>query len=108
MSSRLHNKWHRHNHHTDPINDTRYPDSGHDPIASSDSPFQGSFFLNGSLSASNVINAQRIILNSPAATNTITLSTDAVVSGDNITASVSGLKITVNGQDFIIPLLSSV
>lgn len=44
MSSRFHNKWHRHNHHTDPIGDTRYPDSAHDPIASSDSPFQGDFF----------------------------------------------------------------
>jgi hypothetical protein len=52
MSSRLHNKWHRHNHHTVPTNDVDYPDSGHDPIASPESPFQGVFALNGPLSAS--------------------------------------------------------
>ena len=52
MSSRLHNKWHRHNHHTNPTADINFPDSAHDPIASPESPFQGSFVLNGSLSAS--------------------------------------------------------
>jgi hypothetical protein len=52
MSSRLHNKWHRHNHHTAPTADINLPDSGHDPIASHDSPFQGDFVLNGALSAS--------------------------------------------------------
>jgi len=52
MSSRLHNKWHRHNHHTNPTADINLPDSGHDPIASPDSPFQGAFVLNGPLSAS--------------------------------------------------------
>jgi hypothetical protein len=51
MSSRLHNKWHRHNHHTKSTPDPALPDSGHDPIASPDSPFQGDFVLNGSLSA---------------------------------------------------------
>lgn len=52
MSSRLHHKWHRHNHHTNPTPDLNLPDSGHDPIASPESPFQGNFVLNGSLSAS--------------------------------------------------------
>jgi hypothetical protein len=52
MSSRLHHKWHRHNHHTNPTPDLNLPDSGHDPIASPESPFQGDFILNGSLSAS--------------------------------------------------------
>ena len=52
MSSRFHNKFHRHNHHTKPSNDPRFPDSSHDPIASPDSPFQGDFVLNGTLSAS--------------------------------------------------------
>jgi hypothetical protein len=51
MSSRLHNKFHRHNHHTYNSTDPRYPDAGHDPIASPDSPFQGEFILHGSLSA---------------------------------------------------------
>jgi len=52
MSSRLHNKWHRHNHHTNPTADENYPDSAHDPIASPESPFQGAFVLNGPLSGS--------------------------------------------------------
>lgn len=52
MSSRFHNKFHRHNHHTNPSNDPRYPDSSHDPIASPDAPFQGDFVLQGSLSSS--------------------------------------------------------
>jgi hypothetical protein len=51
MSSRFHNKYHRHNHHTTPVNDPRYPDSSHDPIASPESPFLGPFVLTGSLSA---------------------------------------------------------
>lgn len=51
MSSRLHNKYHRHNHHTVNIEDPRYPDASHDPIASPESPFLGDFVLNGTLSA---------------------------------------------------------
>ena len=52
MSSRFHNKYHRHNHHTYPSDDPRFPDSSHDPIASPDSPFMGDFVLAGGLSAS--------------------------------------------------------
>jgi hypothetical protein len=55
MSSRFHNKFHRHNHHTTPINDPRYPDAAHDPIASPDAPFQGDFVIQGGLSASEAI-----------------------------------------------------
>lgn len=51
MSSRFHNKYHRHNHHTFGIQDPRYPDASHDPIASSQSPFLGDFVLLGTLSA---------------------------------------------------------
>jgi len=54
MSSRFHSKHHRHNHHTDPSSDPRYPDSAHDPIASPDSPFLGPFVLQGVLSANSV------------------------------------------------------
>jgi hypothetical protein len=56
MSSRLHNKFHRHNHHTSPPsnNDPRYPDASYDPIASYTSPFQGPFVATVSLCASNV------------------------------------------------------
>jgi len=89
MSSRFHNKYHRHNHHTLPINDPRYPDASHDPIASPDSPFQGDFVLkNGTLSADNL-----------AFTNA------SVTPGGTLTSSVSSLNINVNGQSFKIPLL---
>ena len=45
MSSRLHNKFHRHNHHTNSTNDPRYPDASYDPIASYTSPFNGPFVV---------------------------------------------------------------
>jgi hypothetical protein len=51
MSNRFHNKFHRHNHHTEPSDDLQFPDSSYDPIASPESPFRGAFVLNGSLSA---------------------------------------------------------
>jgi hypothetical protein len=51
--NRFHSKFHRKNHHTN--TDSNNPDAGHDPIASQDAPFQGDFFLNGSLSASQGI-----------------------------------------------------
>jgi hypothetical protein len=57
MSSRFHNKWHRHNHHTYPNPNTQFPDSGHDPIASSDSPFLGEFILQGALSANATLSS---------------------------------------------------
>jgi len=53
-NARFHNKYHRRNHHTLPS--AGYPDSGADPIASSDNPFVGDFYLAGSLSAANSIN----------------------------------------------------
>jgi hypothetical protein len=55
MSSRLHNKYHRHNHHSVAVKDNRYPDASHDPIASFDSPFLGPFVLIGPLSATTII-----------------------------------------------------
>jgi hypothetical protein len=54
MSSRFHNKYHRHNHHTRSEGDPRYPDATHDPIASLDAPFLGPFFLFGTLSANAI------------------------------------------------------
>jgi len=76
MSSRFHNKYHRHNHHTQSVNDPNYPDASHDPIASPDSPFLGPFVLTGSLSASSITE------NSPApgifvAENVIDVAIDA-------------------------------
>jgi hypothetical protein len=54
MSSRFHNKYHRHNHHTRSEGDPRYPDATHDPIASPDAPFLGPFYLLGTLSAASL------------------------------------------------------
>lgn len=48
-NARFHNKYHRANHHTN--NTPGVPDSGSDPIASPQFPFEGNFILNGSLSA---------------------------------------------------------
>ena len=45
MSSRLHNKFHRHNHHTNSTNDPRYPDASYDPRASYTSNFNGPFVV---------------------------------------------------------------
>jgi hypothetical protein len=88
MSSRFHSKYHRHSHHTVKIDDSRYPDSSHDPIASPDSPFLGDFILNGTLSAEN-----------------ISLKDASVTPGETLTSSVSSLNIVINGQNFKIPLL---
>ena len=54
MSSRFHNKYHRHSHHTTPTYDPRYPDAGHDPIASPEAPFLGPFVMSGTLSATSL------------------------------------------------------
>jgi len=48
-NARFHNKWHRRNHHSSPS--TGYPDSGTDPIASSEEPFIGDFVTYNSISA---------------------------------------------------------
>jgi hypothetical protein len=66
MSSRFHNKYHRHNHHTIGVQDPRYPDAGGDPIASYTSPFLGNFVMLGSLSASVYLYSEEL-RNSPAA-----------------------------------------
>lgn len=95
MSSRFHNKFHRHNHHTTPINDPRYPDAAHDPIASPDSPFQGDFVLQGSLSASGTITTagefaiENIDFVSLSASNTFSAP---------VTATGEFLLINVNGN----------
>ena len=49
MSNRFHQKYHRHNHHTDGT--IGEPDASRDPIASTLDPFKGSFVLAGSLSS---------------------------------------------------------
>lgn len=96
MSSRLHNKYHRHNHHTLAINDPRYPDASHDPIASHTSPFLGDFVLNGTLSATQYNGSPAIISNG-----------DVVVNGDltveNITtlSTLSAASISFQGASIL-------
>ncbi len=63
--SRFHNKWHRHNHHTNATTDSRYPDSSHDPIASQTTPFQGTFVTQGSLSSVTTTETQGIYISHP-------------------------------------------
>jgi len=50
--NRFHPKYHRYNHHTDATAGS--VDSSHDPIASQYDPFQGNFYLNGTLSAQGI------------------------------------------------------
>jgi len=86
MSSRFHNKYHRHNHHTQPINDPRYPDASHDPIASPESPFLGPFVLSGPLSANSS--------NGPAGIFSTSLSTNPAVLVHGSIHSTEGLQIS--------------
>ena len=61
MSNRFHSKYHKHNHHTRPTNpEGMYPDSGYDPIASPESPFQGDFHLSGNFIALSAVVAKEI------------------------------------------------
>jgi hypothetical protein len=53
-NARFHDKLHSKNHHT--LATSGFPDSGNDPIASPDEPFQGDFVINGSLSTNAGLN----------------------------------------------------
>ena len=58
MSNRFHNKFHRHNHHTEPTDrDGQFPDSAYDPIASPDSPFRGEFYIDGNITTLSSVSA---------------------------------------------------
>jgi hypothetical protein len=125
MSSRFHNKYHRHNHHTTPVYDPRYPDAAHDPIASADSPFIGPFSLIGTLSATGqqVINQlpsapaavfngypTSVIVNAISGTNTgvaIQATGDIVVYGRILSSNSEGgnsVSLTNNTQTFTTPV----
>jgi len=54
-NNRFHNKSHRADHHTTAV--AGVPTSAQDPIASPAYPFQGDFYLVGSLSATNALSA---------------------------------------------------
>jgi len=89
MSSRFHNKFHRHNHHTNATIDPNLPDSGHDPIASPDSPFQGDFVMNGALSATQSSSKPTLFASGP--------SVAAALNSTNIALSANG-ALVINGS----------
>lgn len=109
--NRFHSKFHRKNHHTntDPYN----PDAGHDPIASSDAPFQGNFYLNGSLSANNsfifpstvagkatlVTNASALVTTNRALTSSLIFLTTLSATG---TLGVPFIRTIANSTSFTI------
>lgn len=112
MSSRFHNKYHRHNHHTTPVNDPRYPDASHDPIASHESPFLGPFILSGTLSAvsTNLTGAAIQAVGSIQTTGSIQITQSLSAADINLTGNVVStystpliangdfLQITINGS----------
>jgi len=105
MSSRLHSKYHRHNHHTLTSNDPRYPDASHDPIASPDSPFLGDFVMSGTLSAlpldenGTAIRAEGIISAKTIATDEISFTGDVITTfSDPVTATGEFLIIKIQGE----------
>jgi hypothetical protein len=94
MSSRFHNKFHRHNHHTTSNNDSRYPDASHDPIASPDAPFQGTFVTAGGLSAVMLSAAGGIF---EEIQTKIDFIGDVEISSSEIETTSTFLKIKING-----------
>ena len=99
MSSRLHNKFHRHNHHTLSSLDPRFPDSSHDPIASPNSPFQGDFVLHGSLSASTYqTSAYAATFSGNVGVNTATPNVELTVYG-NVSSSDNTTTTTLSVLD---------
>jgi hypothetical protein len=94
MSSRLHNKFHRHNHHTASVNDPRFPDASYDPIASYSSPF------NGPLVVTNPTNGTQPPTVGTGVSNSTTIAIDAY--GDiNVTGTLNaagGASINNLGQ----------
>jgi hypothetical protein len=100
MSTRFHSKFHRHNHHTDPTLDVKYPDSSNDPIASPASPFRGAFVLNGSLSAYTSLSAYSGYFSNP---NTAMILRGgvwalAVDQGNTLVRDITCSNIVINGN----------
>jgi len=107
MSSRFHNKFHRHNHHTAPINDPRYPDASHDPIASPESPFQGTFVTTGGISAVMLSAVGGHFEEINAQINFGGTSFTTFFDPNTVTASGNFVKVKVNGTDYYIRLWSA-
>jgi len=104
MSSRFHNKFHRHNHHTTPINDPRYPDAAHDPIASPESPFQGTFVTTGGISAVMLSAVGGQFQEIQTQVNFTGVVENTFVDPTTVTTTGTFLKVKVNGTDRYIRL----
>ena len=80
--NRFHNKFHRHNHHSEPTDrDDRYPDSAYDPIASFEAPFKGEFYSEGNIITTQSLSAGANIYASKIAINTTDTSNQLTVNG---------------------------
>ena len=104
-NSRFHSKFHRRTHHTDAT--PGYPDSGSDPIASPDSPFQGDFVLAGELSASSAHFITNVVIDgdlSVTGTTTTLSSANTSVLDNYITLNVgeSGAGVSLGSSGLII------
>lgn len=107
MSTRFHNKLHRRNHSS--FKDENQPDSGWDPIASTESPFRGEFVLSGYLSAFNPLGEYSILTNNILASDTIRSTNMFVTSSltaENMVVHYIDVRFTetsgfaIRGEDF--------
>lgn len=91
MSNRFHNKFHRFNHHSAGTPDPKYPDTGYDPIASFDSPFQGEFYSQGDIITTQNLSAglDLTVGINAAIGNNLTVGYDASI-GNDLTVAVDG------------------
>jgi hypothetical protein len=93
--SRLHQKFHRNNHHS--LKNVNIQDAGWDPIASAESPFLGNFYLSGSMFATSGVYASSLTVN-----GNIDFNTPIVVDTKNFVGNY--LTLTVNGSAVYLPL----
>jgi len=96
-NARFHNKLHRANHYSIPV--PGYPDSGTDPIASPEAPFQGDFIVNASVSANNNL----YVTNNALVGGNTTILGNLSVYGDysyfeTYTSTTSALSVINHGQ----------
>jgi hypothetical protein len=107
MSSRLHNKFHRHNHHTTSVNNPSFPDASYDPIASYTSPFVGPLVVqNSTQSATKYTTTQASVAIDAGGDiiSTGSISIDGKYFGDGSQLALgnnSSLIATVTGTPFV-------
>lgn len=105
MSNRFHNKFHRHNHHSDPTDrGNKYPDSAYDPIASREFPFKGEFYSEGTITTTQDFSAVgNISVNDAHVRNNLLVGGDLTVSSqftqlDTMVYCTSAVNINNSGN----------